>query len=88
MICVKNCLKSREYSYSSKLDFWKKGFNATYSQLDIDPGTALRRGNTKFERRFRAMEDAAGGQDGLESMGLAEMEALWKKVKRTVNNHE
>ncbi len=24
MICVKNCLKSREYSYSSKPDFWKR----------------------------------------------------------------
>ena len=39
MICVKNCLKSREYSYSSKLDFWKKGFNAAYtrhSRLDGD----------------------------------------------------
>ena len=53
-------------------------------QLDIDPGTAMRRGNAKFERRFRAMEDAAGGQDGLESLGLDEMEALWQKVK----NHE
>ena len=31
MICVKNCLKSREYSYSSKLDFWKKSFNAAYT---------------------------------------------------------
>lgn len=57
-------------------------------QLNIDPGTALRRGNAKFERRFRAMEDAAGGQDGLEPMGLEEMEALWQKVKRTVDNHE
>jgi len=51
-------------------------------QLDIDPGTALRRGNAKFERRFRAMENEAGGQDGLEELGLDEMESLWQKIKK------
>jgi ATP diphosphatase len=51
-------------------------------QLDIDPGTALRRSNAKFERRFRAMEDAVGGHDNLDSMELDEMEALWQKVKK------
>ncbi len=51
-------------------------------QLDIDPGTALRRGNAKFERRFRAMEESAGGQDGLEAMDLEAMEAMWQEVKR------
>ncbi len=54
-------------------------------KLDIDPGTALRRGNAKFERRFRAMEDAAGGQDGLEAMGLEEMEAQWQEIKNTAD---
>ena len=49
--------------------------------LDIDPGAALRRGNAKFERRFRAMEQAAGGQEGLDEMGLEEMESLWQEVK-------
>jgi len=51
-------------------------------QLDIDPGTALRRGNAKFEHRFSAMEDAVGGHDGLDSMGLEEMESLWQQVKK------
>ncbi len=51
-------------------------------QLDIDPGAALRRGNAKFERRFRAMENAAGGQDGLQSMALEEMESLWQEIKK------
>jgi ATP diphosphatase len=54
-------------------------------QLDIDPGTALRRGNAKFERRFRAMEDAVGGHDGLEGMGLDAMEALWQRIKKTAD---
>jgi len=50
-------------------------------KLDIDPGTALRRSNAKFERRFRAVEEAAGGQDGLQAMDLDAMEALWQKTK-------
>lgn len=54
-------------------------------QLDIDPGTALRRGNAKFERRFRAMEDAVGGHDGLEAMELEEMELLWQKIKKSAD---
>ena len=54
-------------------------------QLDIDPGSALRRGNSKFERRFRAMEDAVGGHDGLVGMELDEMEALWQKIKQTTD---
>jgi len=51
-------------------------------QLDIDPGTALRRSNAKFERRFRAMEDAVGGHERLESMQLDEMEDLWQEIKK------
>ena len=51
-------------------------------QLDIDPGTALRRSNAKFESRFRAMEEAAGGQDTLDKMDLDAMEDLWQNTKR------
>jgi MazG family protein len=51
-------------------------------QLDMDPGTALRRANAKFEHRFRAMEEAVGGHDGLDAMSLDDMEALWQKVKK------
>ena len=57
-------------------------------QLDIDPGTALRRGNAKFERRFRAMENAVGGHDGLESMGLEEMELLWQQIKKNADKDQ
>jgi MazG family protein len=53
-------------------------------KLGIDPGTALRRSNAKFEKRFRAMEDAAGGQDGLGSMSLEAMEDLWQNVKKSI----
>ena len=51
-------------------------------QLGLDPGTALRRGNAKFERRFRAMEQLAGGHEQLEERDLDGLEALWQKVKR------
>lgn len=50
-------------------------------QLDIDPASALRRSNAKFERRFRAMEAAAGGDERLASMSLEEMEILWRQAK-------
>jgi len=55
-------------------------------KLAIDPGTALRRSNAKFERRFRAMEDTVGGHDGLESLDLDEMELLWQETKGKVKH--
>ncbi len=51
-------------------------------KLDIDPGTALRRSNAKFEHRFRAMEESVGGHEGLDSMNLDTMEELWQDTKR------
>lgn len=50
-------------------------------QLKIDPAKALRRANAKFELRFRAVEEAAGGEAALQAMSLREMEALWQQVK-------
>lgn len=48
----------------------------------VDPGSALRRANAKFERRFRAME-AMAETDGsrLEAMDLQAQDALWERVK-------
>lgn len=53
-------------------------------KLKLDPGTALRRSNAKFEKRFRELENAAGGHDVLETMGLEEKEALWQAVKKAI----
>lgn len=52
----------------------------------VDPGSAMRRANLKFERRFRAME-ALADADGmpLEGRTLPEQEALWLKVKGNEN---
>lgn len=50
-------------------------------KLGVDPGTALRRANAKFERRFRALEQAAGDRATLEAMALDEMEELWTRAK-------
>ena len=50
--------------------------------LKIDPETALRRGNHKFEDRFRRMEKClrAQGRDPADA-GLDEMEAAWQAEK-------
>lgn len=49
----------------------------------IDPETALRRTNAKFERRFGAVERALGRQrKTLEAASLDEMEELWVEAKR------
>jgi ATP diphosphatase len=45
--------------------------------LNIDPEEALRKGNRKFERRFRSIETAPG----FDAMSLDEKEALWRSAK-------
>jgi len=51
--------------------------------LKVDPEAALRRTNSKFERRFRQIEAAlaAEGRSPAEAT-LAEMDALWTRIKR------
>ena len=46
----------------------------------IAPEEALRAGNAKFERRYRSMEQFAGGS--IEGLSIDEQESLWQKVKR------
>lgn len=48
--------------------------------LGIDAEQALRAGNRKFERRFRAMEQRADGR--FAALTLDEQEELWQAVKR------
>ena len=47
--------------------------------LSVDPETALRRTNAKFERRFRSAE--AQGGAAFATMPLEEKEALWQRAK-------
>ena len=46
--------------------------------LNIEPETALREANRKFERRFRAIE----GAPGFQGLSLDEKEALWTAAKK------
>ncbi|MEO5867173.1 MAG: nucleoside triphosphate pyrophosphohydrolase [Sphingomonas sp.] len=48
-------------------------------KLDVDPETALRAANAKFERRFRAMETKAG--EAFADLSLDDQELLWRAVK-------
>lgn len=48
-------------------------------RFGVDPEQALRHGNAKFERRYRAMEHLAEGR--LAQLSLDEQEKLWQAVK-------
>jgi MazG family protein len=51
--------------------------------LKVDPETALRRTNAKFERRFRAMEDALEALgERAEDQSLDTLEELWQAAKQ------
>lgn len=51
-------------------------------KLRIDPETALRQANRKFERRFRAMESHLGAEKRQNTpISLAEWESAWRIVK-------
>lgn len=50
--------------------------------LGLDPEAALRAGNRKFERRFRAMEASLHARShAFDDVSLAEMEVLWEAEK-------
>jgi len=47
----------------------------------VEPESALRRANSRFARRFRAVERAAGSTERLQEMDLTEMDELWERAK-------
>jgi ATP diphosphatase len=51
-------------------------------KLDLDAEACLRQANLKFLKRFDAMEQAAASTgSALAELTLADMEALWAKIK-------
>ncbi|MEP6148910.1 MAG: MazG family protein, partial [Nisaea sp.] len=53
-------------------------------KLDVDPESALRRCNRKFETRFRAMETMLKDETkrSMEQTALEELEELWQRAKK------
>lgn len=50
----------------------------------IDPETALRKTNKKFEKRFKGLEKIAQQKGkSLKDMTLSEMDSLWKEIKNS-----
>ena len=49
-------------------------------KLGVDPEAALRRGNRKFEQRFRQIETMGGA--GFSALSLDQKESLWVEAKR------
>ncbi len=57
--------------------------------LQIDPSSALRKANKKFEQRFRLVEKMAKSQDPKkESFDLKVLDELWNQVKAELQNHD
>ena len=52
----------------------------------IDPETALRAANSKFTRRFQAIEQSLEAHGGLNKATLEQMDAAWNIVKAKENN--
>ncbi|MCB1851145.1 MAG: nucleoside triphosphate pyrophosphohydrolase [Gammaproteobacteria bacterium] len=54
--------------------------------LGVDAESALRHANSKFERRFRALETAADDHGtSLSALSEARLDRLWEQVKREVD---
>lgn len=50
-------------------------------KLSVQSELALRASNTKFRRRFAAMESSASGAPLLAELGAEQLEALWNRAK-------
>ena len=51
-------------------------------KLRLDPAQSLRSANMKFEKRFRALEQMAGGKSTMQTMDVDALELIWQIVKQ------
>jgi len=51
-------------------------------KLSLDPAQTLRSANLKFETRFRALEQRAGGRASMQNMDVDALEQVWQHVKK------
>ncbi|HET6565471.1 MAG TPA: nucleoside triphosphate pyrophosphohydrolase [Xanthomonadales bacterium] len=56
-------------------------------KLEVDPARALRSANAKFETRFRAVEQIAGGGAGMREMEIDDLEQIWQSIKESEDQH-
>jgi len=54
-------------------------------KLGIESAQALRSANRKFEKRFRALEQMAGGTTAMQAMDVEALEQIWQSVKQAEN---
>ncbi len=52
--------------------------------VGVEPEFALRGANAKFRKRFGAMEEKAGGVEGLEGVGAEALDGMWREAKERV----
>ncbi|MXO74059.1 nucleoside triphosphate pyrophosphohydrolase [Altererythrobacter aerius] len=77
--------EARELAEASEAERFEEAGDLLFAAVNlvraygVAPEEALRAANAKFERRFRAMEQAAGGD--FASRSLEEQETLWQQVK-------
>lgn len=50
--------------------------------LEVDPETALRQANRRFQRRFAGVEARLRASGGIEQASTAEMDAAWEEAKQ------
>ena len=57
------------------------------ASLEVDPETALRRANQRFEARFRVMEQLAVGRGlALDQLTPGQWDELWEEGKKRVQS--
>ncbi len=87
MKCSKPCPKTIPAAVADEIGDLLFSVVNLARHLKVDPETALRGANGKFERRFRFIEQALRDTHRpIEDCTLEELDALWGEAKRQEKN--